>query len=635
MLLFAACHCPVTFNDCKSMQAVTKVVEPSESKSSSCESPNQSPAVPRAAETPSSTVKDLEKQIPEAEVNACIPEVEKPLELAKVCSASDEIAHGLLDTVEVVLTASEDSAMLPTGSLACSSKRRQSHVRFEAAMRFMVSVEVTPAASDDCSMVASEETPASSSRLISNHLKEAKRQGRMRKLRLRAPTLTLGLGLCFGGVYMILSTLGEHNALSLAGTLCCGTSIVITLSSILRSDRRCIPLAVAFAGIPSLIGVSVTFGASAVLYFKAKECRAAFPDMPCWFNMMKLGGWAIISMVSLINAIWLALGLYSHLKCTIMHQRLWKGFSVGCLSFLLISLPNIMSAFVSHEEDILYWVALSVVFTALGMIGYYQPLVCLVQSWLMSRGEAAAASAGVSQLLGGQTAEKVFDAARRTFTYVTADKLESDDMADNKPNPRLSGLTTAGHLGEADAFFSHSWHDDPALKWAAMQKWREAFKQKNNGREPKLWIDKYSIDQGNIENSLACLPVYLAGCKKLLIICGSTYLKRLWCLVEIFVFLEMGGKMSDVEVILIEDQSESSLPSHWKASPSSMEGVPVAHHASSGLADQIAKFDPREARCFSDYDTDRLHSVIGAAGYDQIEELIKNVFARAPRHVSM
>lgn len=231
-----------------------------------------------------------------------------------------------------------------------------------------------------------------------------------------------------------------------------------------------------------------------------------------------------------------------------------------------------------------------------------------VQSRLLMRGEALAASAGVAQLLEGQNVEKVLATARRSFTYVQADKLLRNDMADNNPNPALSGLTTTGHLGEADAFFSHSWQDDPELKWAAMQQWRETFKQKN-GREPKLWIDKYSIDQSSINDSLACLPVYLAGCKKLLIVCGNTYLKRLWCLVEIFVFLQVGGKMSDVEVILLDDVSP-------------------------GLAEQITQFDPREACCFSADDSAWLHWVIGSAGYDQIRELIKNVFTAAPWHTS-
>merc|ERR1719498_1823720 len=104
-----------------------------------------------------------------------------------------------------------------------------------------------------------------------------------------------------------------------------------------------------------------------------------------------------------------------------------------------------------------------------------------------------------------------------------------------------------GQLGHVDAFISHSWWDDPRLKWTHLQAWREEFK-KRKGREPRLWIDKYCIDQNNIDESLASLPVYLAGCRKLVILCGKTYLKRLWCIVELFVFLEMGGEVRNLDV---------------------------------------------------------------------------------------
>ena len=40
--------------------------------------------------------------------------------------------------------------------------------------------------------------------------------------------------------------------------------------------------------------------------------------------------------------------------------------------------------------------------------------------------------------------------------------------------------------------------------------------------------DKACIDQNNIDQALACLPIFLAGCKTLLITAGPTYCTRLW-----------------------------------------------------------------------------------------------------------
>ena len=53
---------------------------------------------------------------------------------------------------------------------------------------------------------------------------------------------------------------------------------------------------------------------------------------------------------------------------------------------------------------------------------------------------------------------------------------------------------------------------------------------------PRAAQDKACIDQNNIEQSLACLPVFLAGCQTLLVVAGPTYCSRLWCVMELFTF---------------------------------------------------------------------------------------------------
>merc|ERR1712232_860328 len=132
------------------------------------------------------------------------------------------------------------------------------------------------------------------------------------------------------------------------------------------------------------------------------------------------------------------------------------------------------------------------------------------------------------------------------------------------PNSELASLTEKGKLGHIDAFVSHSWHDNPQIKWRVLQEWRAEFKRTHEGREPKLWIDKYCVDQNNIDESLACLPVYLAGCKQLLVLCGTTYLKRLWCLIEVVVYAELGASSANLQVLLLEDsQEEAPVAKSW------------------------------------------------------------------------
>merc|ERR1712232_615075 len=70
-----------------------------------------------------------------------------------------------------------------------------------------------------------------------------------------------------------------------------------------------------------------------------------------------------------------------------------------------------------------------------------------------------------------------------------------------------------------------------------------------HNREPCVWLDKQCLDQHNIESDLRCLPVFLNGCRTLVILWGATYLNRLWCLCEIFTFVHMGGALDQIKII--------------------------------------------------------------------------------------
>jgi len=305
-------------------------------------------------------------------------------------------------------------------------------------------------------------------------------------------------------------------------------------------------------------------------------------------------------------------------------KDLWKHLS---LLFIFCSINNLVKSIIFFAVGCTglgtSHIILSVALGAQGLLTFDQRFfILLVRSWLLSRGESAAAAAGISELVGGQKSSQVLERARNNFLYVSAEKLLEEDMAYNAPNPALAILTQKGRLGGVDAFVSHSWGDNPKKKWVVLQKWRDTFKAENAGTEPTLWIDKYSINQNKIADSLACLPVYLVGCQKLVILCGTTYLERLWCLVEIYVFLHMGGAVDDIEVLLLGGNSPPACDSSCgvRASWSSASHI--------RLEEQIRNFNPRAARCHSDYDTDRLQAVIGAAGHEQIVELVRKVFSK-------
>ena len=92
------------------------------------------------------------------------------------------------------------------------------------------------------------------------------------------------------------------------------------------------------------------------------------------------------------------------------------------------------------------------------------------------------------------------------------------------------------------------------------------------------------IDQQNIEENLLCLPVWLSGCKQLAIICGPTYLERLWCIMEYFVFVQMGGMLGDVVLHFMPPESNDNVDSQSSyqglGSPTGDGGDAIADSAS-------------------------------------------------------
>jgi len=222
-----------------------------------------------------------------------------------------------------------------------------------------------------------------------------------------------------------------------------------------------------------------------------------------------------------------------------------------------------------------------------------------VQRLLMTRGEAVSSAAMVASIIGSRPVEELHARGLSTLRGVSMDQLKLEHLrAPNRPKkaktpvlnrrgggviregssvalqlsqkirlqtpaatlvpalltsvtPRAELLASASRpakFGCVDAFISHSWLDDPRAKWDALQTWRSDFVAQYR-REPIVWLDRLCIDQTAITESLPLLPVYLAGCNSLLVLAGPTYMQRLWCWVEIFVWLEIGGEARDTVIL--------------------------------------------------------------------------------------
>ena len=219
---------------------------------------------------------------------------------------------------------------------------------------------------------------------------------------------------------------------------------------------------------------------------------------------------------------------------------------------------------------------------------YPQKLRSGVRTFLLSKMEHGTA-ASVAGFLGGHSPDHVQATAKELFRGVTLDQVQKDEMAKSEPDSMLMQKTVPATLGEVDAFLSHSWHDDCDMKWDQLQTFRQDFKEAHGGREPMVWIDKYCLDQENLKEGLMCLPVFLAGCSNLLVLAGKTYPRRLWCVMEIFIFLIMGGSESAVSLRLVCD--------------------PTDRAERDKLVTLMESFDARDAKCSVQQDEDRMLGV--------------------------
>jgi len=133
------------------------------------------------------------------------------------------------------------------------------------------------------------------------------------------------------------------------------------------------------------------------------------------------------------------------------------------------------------------------------------------------------------------TSRATIERAVASMRAVPASEISYEEFTKFSPDSRCYVKSIPVRFREVDYFVSHSWRDHGEAKWNAFQAVRQKFKQQH-GREPLCWIDKFCIDQLSIEESIRRLPVFVAGSKKMLVLYGSSYPTRSWCVLELIVF---------------------------------------------------------------------------------------------------
>ena len=187
--------------------------------------------------------------------------------------------------------------------------------------------------------------------------------------------------------------------------------------------------------------------------------------------------------------------------------------------------------------------------------------------------------------------------AKQNFYAIPTSSLHLVDLASNE-DTGLNERVGRAKLGQVDAFVSHSWHDTGEPKFAALMAslmdWANGF-ESQRGRAPRVWLDKACIQQTAIEESLRMLPIFLSGSRTLLILAGRTYTSRLWCVLECFVFLKMGGEPERIEMYPFSESDKAGVREV-------VDSAVVVH--------RLEHFDARQANCFKEHERQHLLSVI-------------------------
>jgi len=340
-------------------------------------------------------------------------------------------------------------------------------------------------------------------------------------------------------------------------------------------------------------------------------------------------------------------------------RRLWRTMRALIFAVGVSLLSSILSAY-SFEKDWMVFGSLGI-FPGYGVAG----AGCLIffscvtfpaarrrahaqLRKIVNRGQTVAA-AGVAALISGVGVGKSVQMAKRNFKVMDFGKLSESDFTSNK-DTGLNQKVEPCELGQADAFISHSWHDAGGPKWRALKRWASEFKAKKK-REPLVWLDKASIDQSNIAESLACLPIYLAGCQWLVIIIGQSYVHRLWCVMEVYTYLRMGGSKENIRLYPIgNDPSKrrsttiSRINKLFKAASSTIDSSNAMNQAIpeeeeedpkvqvallKAAQEAFLRFSVEEAHCFLQDDEEKLLGVIesGFGDFTTFNEMVRQVFA--------
>ena len=212
----------------------------------------------------------------------------------------------------------------------------------------------------------------------------------------------------------------------------------------------------------------------------------------------------------------------------------------------------------------------------------------------------------IAALVGGGSAAEALEKGAARFRALQLADVQESDLASNE-DTGLYEKTAPAKLGKVTGFISHSWRDNGPAKYVALMAWGSE-SRRSGVASPLIWLDKACIKQDQSaeekQADINALPVFLSGCDSLVALAGPSYASRLWCVVELFVFLHCGGDRERIRVL-------------------EFGGVDVRV--------ALNRFDAAEAQCFLKDDQERLLAIIeaGFGSLSPFSALIRSIFIDA------
>jgi diadenosine tetraphosphatase ApaH/serine/threonine PP2A family protein phosphatase len=263
-------------------------------------------------------------------------------------------------------------------------------------------------------------------------------------------------------------------------------------------------------------------------------------------------------------------------------------------------------------------------------LGHAPAVRSLLQHRLAMQGEGMRTAAGIAALIGGRSAPDVIAFAHSHLRAIPASQISEAVLRSSVRRLSVYAMSKPVRMGDIDAFISHSHHDDAAVRIEAIHAWRARFIA-TYGREPLCWVDVYCIDPRHFEECISSLPVFLAQSRHLLVLVGRTYLSRLWTVAELFVFLEMGAELADIEAVALAEWRDSADAPTAGAPPEAQlpPEPPAGGRTGASLEASVAAFDVRRCQCVSPEDRTILLSIVrqSFAGLDAFNERIRMLLA--------